>query len=237
MLELFWKKFEEPIHRQWDVLMTARKGFFSALGLAAVIGGVCGFSLASYLDSKEVSAANADRDLARNCREAGSKAPPCPTLPAPTSKQIDVRLAELSGALKNVMANQPFKVPPGYPEAGSVVRFRRTNMGIMILGTPTEQEKQLAQFQSELDASSDPLVQTLLRGTFFNIPKGYPFEGEAGAVTPVRFTTVNERSGPCFDIVDSKVRVTGKSDCSGHKTGWKVRGRSDVEAENPSVKP
>lgn len=77
---IFREKLEEPVRRQWDILMTARAGFVCALIAAGVAGGGIAFGVARVLDASEITTLTADRDLARHCREAGSRQPPCPVI-------------------------------------------------------------------------------------------------------------------------------------------------------------
>ncbi|HLY07195.1 MAG TPA: hypothetical protein VKR31_15725 [Rhizomicrobium sp.] len=58
--------------------MAARKSFFPALALTAVIAAGIGFGATHFWDNRAIQKLTAERDEARDCRRSGTTVAPCP---------------------------------------------------------------------------------------------------------------------------------------------------------------
>jgi len=127
------------------------------------------------------------------------------------------RIGTLESVFTGALQGKSFVVPQGLPHAGETIRLKRASVGNLFNFDPKENPTQAFTAVVE-DNKDDPVVDALLQGRLFFIPKGYPYEHEFAAVTPISHTDAAKRTGPCMKFKDTGT-VKGKEwTCEGHPT-------------------
>ncbi len=129
------------VERDYEQLLKARCGLIGVIVIA--LGS--GFSLARMIDRSEISASNADRDLARNCRQMGISTPPCP---------LDHSNARPSPSVKVVTKFIPVSDPA---QAAEIARLKKIEDAFM-REKSLDEKNQVRHLQSEQKARTAPLA-------------------------------------------------------------------------------